>query len=204
MNVFNRNIVIFIVLLLLTSAVFSQNTDSNLTVDTQDSNASISSSVDESELLLENDNNDTSEKTTLPATNWFDFLKMLLVLVIIAGCIYAILRVVKSVSTKNRREDKYLKILASTQLSPGRWLYVVSIGNEAFLLGSSESGITSIGNIGDKELIDTMKLHLVENPVENVGGFASLIQSFLKTGLKHTGKTQHNELAKQIDRLKKY
>jgi flagellar protein FliO/FliZ len=56
------------------------------------------------------------------------------------------------------QRNPHLKILTSANLGANRFVYVVSVGTKAWLIGAGEGGVTPIAEITDQEAVDAMLL----------------------------------------------
>jgi len=61
-------------------------------------------------------------------------------------------------SRAGAEQDPFLKILASAPLVANRSVHVVSVGSQAWLVGSAETGVNLISEILDKDTINAMLL----------------------------------------------
>jgi flagellar biogenesis protein FliO len=123
---------------------------------------------------------ETAATATFPV-----ILRMVLVLALVAGVIYLVVFFLRRVSRPQAEQNPHLKLLVSTHLGNGRFLHVVSLGNQAWLVGSGEGGINHIADINDKELLDTMLLDASKKTAEElnpVSGFRSLLKRFSASG----------------------
>jgi flagellar protein FliO/FliZ len=104
----------------------------------------------------------TEEDTTRPVSpvSVFSILRMLLTLVVVAAAIYGLVYFLKfrRISRAKAELDPFLKILASVPLGPSRSVHVVSVGPQAWLVGSAETGVNLISEIADKDTINAMLL----------------------------------------------
>jgi len=91
-------------------------------------------------------------------------LRMVLVLALVLGVIYGLYALLKRSSRRAAEEDTYLKVLASTPVSVGRTLHVVSLGTKAWLIAATETSINLIAEVEDRELIDALILRAAESP----------------------------------------
>ncbi|MCX7025552.1 MAG: flagellar biosynthetic protein FliO [Spirochaetes bacterium] len=164
----------------------------------------VAATADENGLIIGEGNGTAAPGTAAQAASWPYFLRMIIVLALVVASIYGVFRLMRSLAKPRTPDDPYLKVLASTQLGPGRWLYIVSVGAKAFLVGSTEGSISPIGELDDKELVDTLQLRAVDAPTNPSGDFSSLIRSIMKPGVIHSEKTQASELARQRERLRKF
>ena len=96
----------------------------------------------------------------------------------------------KKVSGTTTSSDPYLKKVASLSLSPGKFVYVITLNSKAYLIGVADNSVNLIAEIDDKELIDTMNLHVPQSfegkkPLD----FSSLLGKFVNTnGQKYSAK----------------
>lgn len=157
--------------------------------------------TDESQLPIGDADGTAARSATVEA--WPYFLRMVIVLALVAAAIYGVVWVMRSFSKPKTADDPYLRVLASTQLGPGRWLYIVSAGNRAFLVGATDGGIAALGELDDKELVDTLRLRADETPVRQTADFSSLLGAFMKPGKISADKARADELERQRDRLRR-
>ena len=93
-------------------------------------------------------------------------LRVLLTLAVVAAAIYGLVFLVKRFARGGMSRDPFLKILASAPLGTNRSAHIISVGSQAWLVGSAESGVSLISEIGDKNVIDAM---LLEESRKNAG-----------------------------------
>ena len=105
---------------------------------------------------------------------------MVLVLALVAGLIYLLVYFLRRLGKPQTEQNPHLKILASTHLGGGRYVHVISVGKEAWLIGSGEGGINTISGIGDQEAIDAMILDASKKSAETpeTFSFQSLLRKF--------------------------
>jgi flagellar protein FliO/FliZ len=100
---------------------------------------------------------------TIPASQGvsiFSIFRVLLTLAVVAAAIYGLVYFLKFRRTSQTRaeQDPFLKILASAPLAANRGVHVISVGPQAWLVGSAETGVNLISEIGDKDTINAMLL----------------------------------------------
>ena len=115
-------------------------------------------------------------------------------LALVAGVIYLVVYFLRRMGKPQVEQNPHLKVLASTHLGSGRYVHVVSVGKEAWLIGSGEGGVNHIAGIGDQEAIDAMVLDASKRKADTPEHFN--FQSMLK---KFSGGLS----AKEQDRLEK-
>jgi flagellar protein FliO/FliZ len=139
----------------------------------------------------------------------FSILRMLLTLAVVAAAIYGLVYFLKfrRASRAKAELDPFLKILASVPLAPGRGVHVVSVGPQAWLVGSAETGVNLISEITDKDTINVMLLEDSKRiAAPPTGGARSLLD--FKAILERLGISTKNEnsgpdqIRKRSERLK--
>jgi len=134
------------------------------------------------------------------------FLRMILVLGLVIAAIYGLYALLKRGSRPAKPADSYLRVLASTTIGVGRSLHVVSLGDKAWLIGSTESSIGLISEIENKELVDALELRAAEGPQTPRKDFSSLLGDMLgRKDLRKVSSADSGEFFnRQRDRLKKF
>lgn len=112
-----------------------------------------------------------------PSTVWM-FVRMIFVLIVVVACIYGIVFFLRKGMMPAQKADPYLKVTASLTLSPGKFLYVVTLNAQGFLIGVTDNAINLIAELTDKELIDAMNLHAEQQPQSVPRDFASILNFF--------------------------
>jgi len=132
-------------------------------------------------------------------------VRMLLMLALVAVAIYGIVFFLKKKnSAQNTEKDPFLKVLANSHLGNNRYAHIISVGKKAWLLGSSDGGVNLIGEIDDKELIDTMLLEDSQKTAEApTGKFPDFMSLLRKLGVQSANSNPNaDELRKRRERLK--
>jgi len=136
------------------------------------------------------------------STVW-PIIRMILVLAVTAAAIYGLVYFIKRSNKQTVSKDPFLKILATAQLSIGRYAHVVSVGSKAWLLGSSDGGVNLIGEVEDKEIIDAMLLEESKISAEPQGRFPDFISMLRRLGLPaQAGTPGADDIRKRRERLK--
>ncbi|MDR3284353.1 MAG: flagellar biosynthetic protein FliO [Treponema sp.] len=117
------------------------------------------------------------------STAWL-FIRMILVLVLVIACIYGVVFFLKRGQRRQMTDDDpFLRRAASLVLAPGKSIQVITLGEEAYLIGVSDDAVSLISKINDKNLIDAMNLGAAENRAARTPrDFSSLLA--LLTGQK--------------------
>ena len=145
------------------------------------------------------DTPETAATATFPV-----ILSMVLVLALVAGIIYLVVFFLRRVSRPQAEQNPHLKILASTHLGNGRFVHVVSLGNQAWLIGAGEGGISHIADLNDKEILDVMLFEASKKAAEEINpisGFRSLLERFSASGNK---ENRLENITKRRERFKRF
>lgn len=98
-------------------------------------------------------------------------IRMVLVLALAAAAIYGVVFFLRRAARPQEQYNPHLKILSSAHLGSNRFMYVISVGAQAWLVGAGEGGVSLIAEIGDKEAVDAMILARSQRSAE-AGRFA--------------------------------
>ncbi|MGL4982769.1 MAG: flagellar biosynthetic protein FliO [Treponemataceae bacterium] len=140
------------------------------------------------------------------------FIRLILVLGIVIAVIYGLVFLLKKGMSPRFQENPFLKQLSTLPVGANRSIQVVSVGNQAFLIGVSESNIQLLGEISDKDLIDSMILSASAEPTGKRRDFSSILnaiipslkmQSPLDETLKKTTDNAEDFLRKNQERLER-
>ncbi|GHT80427.1 hypothetical protein FACS1894130_11610 [Spirochaetia bacterium] len=89
----------------------------------------------------------------------FNIIRMVLVLAMTAAAVYGVVYFLRRAGRPSKdQRNPHLKILTSAHLGSNRYVYVVSVGTRAWLIGVGEGGVTPISEISDQETVDAMLL----------------------------------------------
>jgi flagellar protein FliO/FliZ len=94
--------------------------------------------------------------------SFWDFLRMFLVLGLVIGAIYGIFFVLKRMGNPQFQGNSLISLVSTQNLQSNRALHLVEVGNEVFLIGSSEGGVELVGRIEDRETLDQIRLYRSE------------------------------------------
>lgn len=143
----------------------------------------------ESEIIL-SDNNVTdavtnAAKRTGGGTGIGVFIRMIVVLLIVIGLIYGVFWFIKNKTNAVKTDDEFLRRVAYIDVAPGKSVEVVTLIDKAYLIGVTDSQITLLGEIDDKELIQAMNLQAdkTQNTKKPVN-FAEVLDMFTAKGKK--------------------
>jgi flagellar protein FliO/FliZ len=209
-----RLFLIIISIILVNIPIYSQDNSSNET-GAPVTEVESTEAIDESQILLEDEPDDpASNNETTPDLNSFtiwDFLRMIVVLGIVIGAIYGVFFILKKSAGPKTQNEEIINIVSSQILSGNRFLHLVEIGNQMFLLGSGDNSVNLISEINEKETVDTIRLKMTENKGPQKKNFREIVSDLLNRGRKFPnedrsmmGMEQSLDFIKQQrDRVKK-
>lgn len=113
--------------------------------------------VDETQLSL-GTNTAANAETRTPSTAWL-LIRMILVLALVLACAYFAIRFMKKGINPDANDDPFLRQVSSVSLGNGKSVQVVTLIDNAYILGVSDSSVNLIGELKDKELIEAMNLY---------------------------------------------
>lgn len=168
------------------------------------------SSVDETTLALSDSGapaktaNNAAGSTTLAY-----FLRMVFVLALVLAAIYGVYRLLKRASRPKAVDDNAVRVLATTSLGPGKALHVVALDSKAYLIGATDSSISLVAEVTDKDFIDRLSLEAALAPKPSKAGadFGDMLAGLLGGRRKAGGKRHRGDsdfLAGQRERLRKF
>lgn len=152
----------------------------------------------------DNGNDNAELQEPVATVNTWDFISMIIGLLVVVGVIYLIFFALKRGMGKKIVENEQIKILGSRIITGNKALHVVDVGGMIFLVGSANDSINLIAEIAEKEAKDSIRLAASQS---NVGKprFAQLLASFFKPKVKR--QLEINEsvefMKNQRDRLHK-
>lgn len=175
-----KSLLIFVILFGITNVFFSQDNNDSLNVEN-------SISVSEDSTLLQDDyfssNNETSNlNLKQPSTAW-TFIKMILFLCLVVAAIYAVMWFFKKKLNNTKSDDNFLRRVSSLNIGPGKSVEIVTLLDNAYILGVTDSNINVIDQIEDKELIEALNLNFDKNQnVKKPMNFADVLDIFMPNG----------------------
>lgn len=115
--------------------------------------------------------------------SFFTILQMVLVLALVAGAVYGVVFFLKRLSRPGVQKNPHLRILAAAHLGSNRFVHVIAVGSQAWLIGAGEGGVSLISEITDSEAVDALLLEASEKsaeaePGKQLSGFAHLLSRF--------------------------
>jgi len=167
----------------------------------------------ENELLLNTTPDDPAvlqvpEDGGMPGVGFGDFLRVIIVLLIVIALIYAFVWLLKKFTGTKAVGADVIKLYSTQPLKGDTSLHLVEVGKSIYLIGSSGNSVNLISEINDKESIDEIRLNASLEPSRAVGGFARLIKDKITSSVTNPDEEMKNAqvstsfLRKQRERLK--
>ena len=184
-------------------AVFSQNKDSfqeNIS-----KNQSFSIDTDPSQIQLNLPEAVQTEKSSGALSTVWIFVKMIFALAVVIGISWGIFHFLKKSIKSENDSDPFLRKVSQLTLSPGKSVQVITLQDNAFLIGVSDEQINLIGKIEDKELVNAMNLYADTNSkVEKPRSFREILDIFMPGSSKEPEVNIYEEnLSNPAEEIKK-
>ncbi len=139
--------------------------------------------VDESSLVIgESQAVEGSEGLSVSAFSFWDLVRMVLVLGCVVGIIYGVFYLLKRAGSGKFEQSNLIKVVGSQNLPGNRAIYLVQVGMQIFMVGAGGESITLLGEITDKETVDTMILASGAAETGHVRSFGDILSSLVKGG----------------------
>lgn len=164
-NSFQKKTVLFSVLMFaFLGQVFCQNqgTSQNQNDSSQTSNSvefNLTQDPSEIQLNFDENSNQVSNNNENRPSLIISLLKMIFVLVLVVACIYGVFWLFKKSVRKTENDDPFLRNVSSLTFGPGKSIQIVTLQENAFVVGVTDQNINLIGKIEDKELVNAMNLY---------------------------------------------
>ena len=130
----------------------------------------------------------SSSEESLPSSGSsgiFVFIRMIVVLAIVCGLIYLVLRFVKKTTGTVETNDQFLRRVSSISLGAGKSVQVVSLMDKAWILGVTDSQINLIAPVEDTELIQAMNLNADKTQNRSrPKSFADVLEMFMPSATR--------------------
>ncbi|MBN1687229.1 MAG: flagellar biosynthetic protein FliO [Spirochaetales bacterium] len=131
--------------------------------------------IDETTLEIGIPDEGTGGDESLSVFKAWDFIKMLLILGAVIAVIYGLFHFLKKSGNPKFNETRLIRVLSSKTLTGARALHLVEVGNQIFLVGTSENAVNLVSEIADKETLDSLKLQAANAQAVEKRSFASIL-----------------------------
>ena len=179
----------------LCGASFAQN---SLSDNSSNSNSSKIESAENGGANLENSQNlqnktpywsvSAPENQSRAPSSFGLFLRMVISLLIVIALVYFVVRIFRKNSGFADSDDSFLRKVAQISIGAGKSVQIVTLLENAYLIGVTDNNINLLAEIKDKELVDS--LNLIADKNQNVSkpkSFADVLDLFLAKGSKNSG-----------------
>lgn len=176
---------------------YAQNTD-------QKEQQSFSITTDPSQIQLNVSQPSANVQSSNPSTLWM-LVKMIFSLAIVVGISYGVFYLMKRNLKTTNDNDPFLRQVSQITLSPGKSVQVVTLQNNAYLIGVTDSNINLLGKIEDEQLINAMNLYADgKNNVKKPRSFAEILDIFMPGSSKEGNEDIYSEDSESpVDELKR-
>jgi flagellar protein FliO/FliZ len=116
-----------------------------------------------------------------PVSSGFVVFRTVLTLALAAAAVYGVVFFIRRSFRPRERRNSYLKVLTSAHLGSNRFVHVVNLGNQAWLVGSGEGGVSCIAEVEDRETLDALLLEDSQRQAESgkrIPDFRTLFHRF--------------------------
>lgn len=188
----NKKLFFLIILILQVFFGFTQNSQNQDNLQNQiniEENLTFSSS----DSYVDNDNQNTQNEIKTPSTIGV-FVRMIFVLIIVIALIYSVFWFIKKKTNIVKTDDDYLRRVSYINLAPGKSVEVITLLDKGYLIGVTDSNISLLGEIDDKELIQAMNINAdKKNNIKKPVNFTQVLDMFLIKGNKQKNVFTDNE-----------
>ncbi|MCL2704684.1 MAG: flagellar biosynthetic protein FliO [Spirochaetaceae bacterium] len=171
--------------------------------------------TEETELIIADENtpalpqDDNQIKRNLNAFSFWDFIRMILILVFVIACIYGLFFILRKAGSQKFKEDDLINIISSKSIATGKTMHIVEVGNQIMVIGAADNAISTLFEITDKDTIDNIRLHKEKAKKPSEGNFQQYLYNMIFKGKGEKKSKSFNEtfafdyLKKQRGRIKK-
>lgn len=105
--------------------------------------------------------------TTRNFNSIWGFIQMIVVFAIIILAIYGLFFFIRRSSKSTVEEGDIIKLVDNKSLGQNKFLHLIKISEEYYLVASSEGGVNLLSKIDDKEAVSKLDLEVSESGVKN-------------------------------------
>lgn len=129
-----------------------------------------------------------SENQSRSPSSFGLFLRMVISLLVVIALVYFVVKIFRKNSGFADSDDSFLRKVAQISIGAGKSVQIVTLLENAYLIGVTDNNINLLAEIKDKELVDS--LNLIADKNQNVSkpkSFADVLDLFLAKGSKNSG-----------------
>ena len=156
---------------------------------------------DERSLVLGDESAQENPGITVSPFGIWDLLRMILVLGVVVGVIYLVFFVLKRTGKGKVGSSEAIRIIGSQSLPGNRYIYLIEVGGQVFLVGSGSDSVSLISEITDRETVDALVLKAGEEQTGSGRSFGDLVAGLLKGGQTTTLDLMRNQ-RQRLQRLR--
>ena len=207
----NRKILILILLIILSAGFLSAQDSSKESLNSIPDSRNLENNQNDIEESLkiidtdtvedQNNNDQAAENRSLVTFTVWDFLRMILVLSVVAGSIYGLVFLLKKASTGKYDESELINVISGKTVAPGKSIHIIEVGNQMMVIGISDDSISHISDITDKETYEQIKLYKGNNSEPAGDSFYSYLSKVINPGKK--GKKKMQNVGSLLEKHKK-
>ena len=189
---------IFIFLLLIYSSVYAQNNESETTDNPL--------RVDETTIKLSPQDGEGNPNVTISnGVGLRDYLIVIVVLILVIGLLYVVLRIIKKIGGNRIGLDNDLIHVLSTKALKGTTaLHLIEVGKQVFLIGATDSSINVISEITEKETKDMISLNISSDNVPQTSFFKNFTDKLNTNNSLDSLKQASSTIKTNRDKLEKF
>lgn len=193
-----KTLMVLVMFITIPSFIYSQESNSEATSDSITTELNSTQEIpDDTFIDTSSNTNETQFKS--PSMVWY-FVRMIIVLICIVAACYAIMLFFKKKNNVSKSEDDYLRKVSTLTLSPGKTIEIVTLLDQAYILGVTDSGINLIDEIKDKELISALNLNFDNKQnVKKPMNFNDVLQMFVSKN--KTKQDIYSDINSKVDNL---
>lgn len=126
--------------------------------------------------------NNQEPQLSVPGLSAWNFILMFVVLAIIIAAVWGLSKLLKRLAGNNFAGSEIMKLDGSLSLSGNRFLHLVEVGNQLFLVGASDNSVELVAEITDQETIDQIRLRQSSQQAAQGGSFLQRLLSKMQKG----------------------
>ena len=174
-----------LVILCISSPVLAQSAD-NSAENAQ--NQAISLSEDPNSVSLSSSGMDQLPANGGSPSTLGLIVRMFFVLAVVLALVYVVMRMMRKAIGTPDTDDPFLRKVSQVTLAPGKTVQIVTILDHAYVVGVSDNSVNLLGEISDKELVDSMNILADKNAkTKKPMSFPDLLDLFVgKNSSKNT------------------
>lgn len=125
------------------------------------------------------------EKEQHKVESFWLLLRVLVVLFIVIFAAYFILLLLKKATRIEENDDPFFRLITMLNIGNGKNIALITLVDKAYIVGVSDSTLSLIAEINDKDLVDSMNVYFdKKRNVSKPRNFSDILNIFLKNTKK--------------------